>query len=65
MGTEEAGAGASAPDDLEQVLTEHAGSLDAVRHRDASAARDRMIAHQSRTRDLRLGALARSARGTS
>ncbi|MEV8063782.1 GntR family transcriptional regulator [Streptomyces antimycoticus] len=53
------------PDNLDQIFTEHAGILDAVRHRDASATRDRMIAHQSRTRDLRLGALARSARGAS
>ncbi|MFD8281156.1 GntR family transcriptional regulator [Streptomyces solisilvae] len=53
------------PGNLDQILTEHAGILEAVRHGDASAARDRMIAHQSRTRDLRLGALARSARGTA
>ncbi|AUA16703.1 Putative L-lactate dehydrogenase operon regulatory protein [Streptomyces malaysiensis subsp. malaysiensis] len=41
----------------------HAGILDAVRHREAEAARDRMVAHQSRTRDLRIGALAWSGRG--
>ncbi|MCQ8186999.1 GntR family transcriptional regulator [Streptomyces rugosispiralis] len=50
------------PDNLSLILEEHAGILDAVRRRDAGAARDRMIAHQSRTRDLRIGALARSGR---
>ncbi|MFE2036128.1 GntR family transcriptional regulator [Streptomyces scopuliridis] len=52
------------PDNLSQILAEHTGILDAVRRRDAAAARDRMVTHQSRTRDLRLGALARSARGS-
>ncbi|GAA1163648.1 hypothetical protein GCM10009654_20530 [Streptomyces hebeiensis] len=51
------------PDNLSQIVAEHAGILDAVSRRDAAAARDRMVAHQSRTRDLRLGAFARSARG--
>ncbi|MER8000340.1 GntR family transcriptional regulator [Streptomyces sp. NPDC095613] len=51
------------PDNLSQIVAEHAGILDAVSRRDAAAARDRMVAHQSRTRDLRLGAFARSTRG--
>lgn len=45
------------PDNLSLILEEHAGILDAVRRRDVGAARDRVIAHQSRTRDLRIGAL--------
>ncbi|SCF93005.1 FCD domain-containing protein [Streptomyces sp. MnatMP-M27] len=52
------------PDNLGLILEEHAGILDAVRHREAEAARERMVTHQSRTRDLRIGALARSGRGT-
>lgn len=51
------------PDNLKLILEEHTGILDAVRRRDAEAARDRMIEHQSRTRDLRIGALARSGSG--
>ncbi|WP_030743207.1 GntR family transcriptional regulator [Streptomyces sp. NRRL F-5135] len=51
------------PDNLSQIVAEHDGILDAVSRRDAAAARDRMVAHQSRTRDLRLGAFARSTRG--
>ncbi|MFF0223594.1 GntR family transcriptional regulator [Streptomyces sp. NPDC004629] len=48
------------PGNLTMILEEHAAILGAVRRRDAAAARDRMIAHQSRTRDLRISALARS-----
>jgi DNA-binding GntR family transcriptional regulator len=47
-------------DNLDLIVEEHAGILDAVRRRDPAAAQERMIAHQSRTRDLRIGALARS-----
>ncbi|MGW3954228.1 GntR family transcriptional regulator [Streptomyces sp. NPDC004752] len=53
------------PDNLSLILEEHAAILDAVRRRDAAAARERMIAHQSRTRDLRISALARSRGATS
>jgi DNA-binding GntR family transcriptional regulator len=48
------------PDNLRMIVEEHTGILDAVRRGDAEAARDRMIKHQSRTRDLRIAALARS-----
>lgn len=48
------------PDNLGLIIEEHAGILDAVRRRDPETARNRMVAHQSRTRDLRIGALARS-----
>ncbi|MGW6080600.1 FCD domain-containing protein, partial [Streptomyces sp. NPDC055186] len=48
------------PDNLTLILEEHTLILDAIRRGDAAAARQHVVEHQSRTRDLRLAALARS-----
>lgn len=48
------------PDNLKLIFEEHTRILNAVRSGDAAAARAHMVEHQSRTRDLRISALARS-----
>ncbi|WP_345497290.1 GntR family transcriptional regulator [Nocardia callitridis] len=50
---------ARAESNLQQIETEHRDILTAVRAGDAEQARLLMIAHQSRTRDLRIAAMAR------
>ncbi|MEU1697017.1 GntR family transcriptional regulator [Streptomyces hirsutus] len=48
------------PENLALIVEEHERILDAVRRGDAAAAGQYVIEHQSRTRDLRIAALARS-----
>lgn len=48
------------PENLALIVEEHERILDAVRCGDAAAAGQYVIEHQSRTRDLRIAALARS-----
>ncbi|GAB3175235.1 GntR family transcriptional regulator [Streptomyces incanus] len=48
------------PDNLALIVEEHTRILEAIRRGDAAAAGQHMIEHQSRTRDVRIAALARS-----
>lgn len=50
---------AQASSNLQQIETEHREILTAVQSGDAEMARILMIAHQARTRDLRIAAMAR------
>ena len=50
---------AQASSNLQQIETEHREILTAVQSGDAEKARILMIAHQARTRDLRIAAMAR------